>query len=60
MTRILLDKAGVEESLRALVQYLEAPELHRASRGMVAGEALTPLLGAPYLLPLDDAMQRRV
>jgi|HubBroStandDraft_2_1064218.scaffolds.fasta_scaffold898357_2 hypothetical protein len=50
MTRILLDKAGVEESLRALVlQYLGAPDLHRATRGMVAGGALSPLLGAFYL-----------
>ena len=55
----LLDKVSVGESLRALVrQYLEAPDLKGASRGMVAGGALSSLLGALYLLPLDDAMQR--
>jgi hypothetical protein len=54
----LLDKVGVEESLRALVrQYLEAPDLNRTRRGMVAGGSLSPLLGALYLLPLDDVMQ---
>lgn len=55
----LLDNVGVEQSLRALVrQYLEAPDLNRTHRGMVAGGAPSPLLGALYLLPLDDAMQR--
>ena len=48
----------MEESLRALVrQYLKAPDLNRTGCGM-AGGALSPLLGALYLLPLDDAMQR--
>jgi len=57
----LLVKAGVEESLRALVpQYLEVPDPNRTSCGIVAGEALSPLLGALYLLPLDDAMKRLV
>jgi hypothetical protein len=55
----LLDKAGVEESFRALVrQYLELPDQKRTGRGMVAGGGLSPLLGALYLLPLDDAMDR--
>jgi len=56
----LLVRAGADEPLGALVQqYLEAPDLSHSGRGMVAGGVLSPLLGALYLLPLDDAMQRR-
>jgi hypothetical protein len=57
----LLDEAGVDETLRPLVQqYLELPDLDHTGRGMVAGGALSPLLGALYLLPLDAAMHRHV
>ncbi len=57
----LLDEAGVDETLRPLVQqYLELPDLNHTARGMVAGGALSPLLGALYLLPLDAAMHRHV
>jgi hypothetical protein len=57
----LLAEAGANESLRAMVrQYLAAPDLGRTGRGMVAGGALSPLLGALYLQPLDNAMQRLV
>ena len=49
----------MEEPLRALVrQYLELPDQNRIGLRMVAGGALSPLLGALYLLPLDDAMHR--
>ena len=55
----LLVQTGMEEPLCALVrQYLELPDLNLTGRGMVAGGALSPLLGALYLLPLDKAMLR--
>ena len=57
----LLVQTGMEEPLCVLVrQYLELPDLKRTGRGMVAGGALSPLLGALYLLPLDLAMERLV
>jgi RNA-directed DNA polymerase len=62
--RVLLDllaQAGVDTPLRAVVpQYLEAPDPNRTGRGMTAAEALSPLLGALYLLPLDNAMERLI
>ncbi len=57
----LLDTAGVDETLRSLVQqYLALPDLNHTGRGMVAGGSLSPLLGALYLLPLDNAMHCHV
>ncbi|MCP4212234.1 MAG: hypothetical protein GY764_12250, partial [Halieaceae bacterium] len=57
----LLDEAGVDETLHRLVrQYLDPPDLNHTGRGMVAGGAISPLLGALYLLPLDAAMHRHV
>ncbi len=57
----LLDEGGVDGPLRALVQqYLEVPDQDLTGRGMVAGGALSPLLGALYLSPLDTAMQKLV
>ncbi len=57
----LLDTAGVDEILRSVVQqYLALPDLNHTGRGMVAGGSLSPLLGALYLLPLDNAMHRYV
>jgi RNA-directed DNA polymerase len=57
----LLDTAGVDETLRSLVQqYLALPDLNHTGRGMVAGGSLSPLLGALYLLPLDNTMHRHV
>ncbi len=53
----LLVEAGVDESLYSLVrQYLELPDLKHPGRGMVAGGALSPMMGALFLLPLDAAM----
>ncbi len=55
----LLDEVQMDGPLRLLVQqYLELPDLNHTGRGMVAGGALSPLLGALYLLPLDTAMHR--
>ncbi len=57
---ILLDQlkqARVSDELIALVgDYLRLPNLCRSGQGMVAGAALSPLLGALYLTPLDQAM----
>ncbi len=57
----LLVEAGVDESLYSLVrQYLELPDLKHPGRGMVAGGALSPMMGALFLLPLDAAMHCHV
>lgn len=57
----LLVQAGIDEPLCVLVlQYLESPDLTRSGCGMIAGGALSPLLGALYLLPMDLAMERLV
>lgn len=57
----LLEQAGMDPPLRALVQqYLELPDRHGTGRGMVAGGALSPLMGALYLTPLDTAMERHI
>ncbi len=37
--------------------YLAFPDRRGSGRGMVAGGSLSPLLGALYLKPLDDAME---
>lgn len=53
-----LREAGTQSSLVEVVrQYLTLPDNHRSGRGMVAGGAISPLLGALYLTPLDQAMQ---
>ncbi len=57
----LLDEVQMDGPLRLLVQqYLELPDLNHTGRGMVAGGALSPLLGALYLLPLDIAMEQHI
>ncbi|PIP01447.1 MAG: hypothetical protein COW18_02500 [Zetaproteobacteria bacterium CG12_big_fil_rev_8_21_14_0_65_54_13] len=57
---ILLDQlqtAKVGPSLQAIVRdYLSLPDTHRSGRGMVAGGAISPLLAALYLTPLDRLM----
>ena len=53
-----LQQAAVSAELRALVaDYLGMPDAHRTGRGMVAGGAISPLLAALYLTPLDRQMQ---
>jgi len=58
---VLLDQlvhAGVSaEGCDLIRAYLDVPDPHRSGRGMVAGAALSPLLGALYLTPLDQAME---
>jgi len=59
--RVLLDQlvqAGAVLETRALVaRYLALPDARRSGRGLVAGGALSPLLTALYLTPLDRAME---
>ena len=56
--RRLLAATGADERLRCLVgEYLELPDASGTGKGMVAGGAISPLLGALYLHPLDMAME---
>ena len=53
-----LKDAGVESGLQTTVEeYLGLPDRDRTGVGMTAGGALSPLLGAVYLTPLDRAME---
>lgn len=53
-----LRDAGVGLDAQAVVdEYLAKPDTHATGKGMVAGGAISPLLGALYLTPLDRAMQ---
>jgi RNA-directed DNA polymerase len=60
--RVLLEQltfAQASPELCALVgEYLSLPDQRRSGRGMVAGGAVSPLLAALYLTPLDRAMER--
>ena len=57
----LLAREDPSERLFAIVsEYLARPDMRRTGRGMVAGGSLSPLLGALYLKPLDDAIERLV
>ena len=50
--------AGVDPiTLDLIKQYLTLPDSHSKGQGMVAGGAISPLLGAIYLTPLDRAME---
>ncbi len=52
-----LAQAKVSQNLTRLVAaYLQAPDRYRTGCGLIAGGALSPLLGALYLTPLDLAM----
>lgn len=53
-----LRDAGVGLAAQAAVrEYLAKPDLHATGKGMVAGGAISPLLAALYLTPLDWAME---
>ena len=55
----LLEETGVDAEGYALVKdYLSLPDTKLTGCGMVAGGAISPLLGAVYLTPLDRAMER--
>ena len=55
---ILKDLSIIDEVFQIVKQYLELPDIWNYEQGMVAGGALSPILGALYLLPLDIAMQK--
>lgn len=53
-----LHQAGVSPDVIALVQdYLCVPDKRCTGKGMVAGGAISPLLGGLYLSPLDREME---
>jgi len=55
----LLNGCQVTPFIANLVQeYLSLPDPNNRGKGMVAGGALSPLLGALYLTPLDREMER--
>ncbi len=55
----LVVSAGGDDRLVALVSdYLRLPDRSATGRGMVAGGAISPLLGALYLHPLDEEMMQ--
>jgi len=52
-----LQSADVTPEIHAIVKdYLNLPDMKGSGRGMVAGGAISPLLGALYLTPLDRLM----
>jgi len=55
---ILNDLGVADEVFQVVKQYLEISDIWNYGQGMVAGGALSPILGALYLLPLDMAMQK--
>ncbi len=51
------NEAGVSPDVFTVVQdYLCVPDRRGSGKGMVAGGAISPLLGGLYLTPLDRAM----
>ena len=53
-----LHRTGVAPELQSVVAvYLGLPDQHHTGRGMVASGAISPLLAALYLTPLDQLMQ---
>ncbi len=56
-----LQTAGVEPACQRLIaDFLRLPDRSGSGQGIVAGCALSPLLGALYLAPLDTLMDQRV
>ena len=57
--RAQLAQMGIDQPTRRLVHdYLNLPDTSATGTGMVAGGAISPLLGAVYLTPLDRAMEQ--
>ena len=58
LEEILRRLPQIDNELKGLVsQFLQVPDRRQTGVGMVAGSCLSPLLGALYLLPLDQAME---
>jgi RNA-directed DNA polymerase len=54
----LLRKYQVTPAVISIVsKYLSLPDHNKSGKGMVAGGALSPLIGALYLMPLDKLME---
>ena len=54
----LLRKYKVTPPVISIVsEYLSLPDNNKSGKGMVAGGALSPLIGALYLMPLDKLME---
>ncbi len=58
LMRLLKNYNLSTDLLDIVEQYLEIPERYNTGTGIVAGGALSPLLGAVYLSPLDKAMEK--
>jgi RNA-directed DNA polymerase len=43
--------------IRIVSEYLSLPDQNNSGKGMVAGGAISPLIGALYLMPLDKLME---
>ena len=57
LLRGLLDSAGIGPDLNQIVtDYLALPDKPHRGKAMVAGGALSPILGGLYLTPLDQVM----
>ena len=54
----LLRKYQVTPAVISIVsEYLSLPDNNKSGKGMVAGGAISPLIGALYLMPLDKLME---
>ena len=55
---ILLRQYQVTPAVISIVsEYLSLPDHNKSGKGMVAGGAISPLIGALYLMPLDKLME---
>ena len=58
--QIILDLLGQYQVTSAVIsivsEYFSLPDHNKSGKGMVAGGALSPLIGALYLMPLDKLM----
>jgi len=54
----LLKQSQVRPAITRIIgEYLSLPDHNSSGKGMVAGGALSPLIGALYLMPLDTLMK---
>ena len=55
----ILAELGISAKQQASVEtYLRLPDKHQSGCGLLAGGSLSPLLGAVYLSPLDNTMDK--
>ena len=58
LIKVLRDFELEASLLDIVLQYIKVPDKYNKGRGIVAGGALSPFLGAVYLSPLDYAMEK--